>query len=186
MHKPISKVVAQIDTLNLTGNIVPHEWFYHIGKEGLKGYKPDLLAVLILAEIVYWYRSSERKNRSGKVTARANKFHGDELQKSYDEFAKLFCVSKRQVKAAVKTLEGEGLIKVIFRNLIIKGALVSNVMYVVPVPDAVEEICASSAGRPEYKPVVNREAESVVQEVPETTVTETVFTSETPIKQAII
>ena len=177
-----SDVVDRISRLNLTGNIVPHEWFQHIGKAGKKGFKVDHLAALILADIIYWYRPSEKKSRNGKVTARINKFGGDRLQKSYGDLAELFCVSKRQVKAAVQTLVRLGLIKTVFKGFPVRGVYLSNVLYIVPVPEAMEKICAKDAGRPEYARRPESMPENGGPESPVTAVSAPVSTPETPVK----
>ena len=45
-------IVDQVATMNLTGNIIPESWYHTIINENGK---TNTLAILILADIVYWY-----------------------------------------------------------------------------------------------------------------------------------
>ena len=48
-------IVDTMGTINISGNIIPAIWYRTITKENGK---PYLLAIVILADIVYWYRPS--------------------------------------------------------------------------------------------------------------------------------
>lgn len=178
MANNVSEIVDRMGKLNLTGNLVPHEWHKHVGTVGKKGYKSDPLAINILSDIIYWYRPSERRNKRGLVTARVNKFEADKLQKSYQQYADLFCVTKRQVKAAFVTLTELGLVKVMFRNIRGRWGFLSNVMFVVPIADAIEKICAKEKGRLRTSRRTDPVAQPPVQNVSEIANPEPVVTPE--------
>ncbi len=110
----------------LTGNIVHTAWFKTIKRENGKAY---LLAVNILAEIVYWYKPVEvRDEQTGQHLGWRNKYASDLLQKSYEQLANLFGVSKGQVKDAIVRLEELGVIERVFRDIPDKGLY--NVMFI--------------------------------------------------------
>lgn len=51
-----NEIVDAMGSINISGNIIPAVWYRTITKENGK---PYLLAIVILADIVYWYRPSE-------------------------------------------------------------------------------------------------------------------------------
>ena len=51
-----NQIVDAMGSLNITGNIIPTIWYRTILRENGK---PYLLAIAILADIVYWYRPVE-------------------------------------------------------------------------------------------------------------------------------
>ena len=70
----VNNVVDAVGKMNISGNIVPNNWFYHILRDTGK---PNLLAISILSEIVYWYRPTEiRDEISGLTIGYKKKFKG--------------------------------------------------------------------------------------------------------------
>lgn len=127
--------VDQLATLNLQGNIIPHNWFQNIL---MPSGKVDLNGIIILSEIVYWYRPTVQKDETtGLVATYKKRFKSDMLQRSYDSFANQFGLSKRQVVDAIKRLEEAGLIKRFFRNMTVNGTHMSNVLHIDINPSAV-------------------------------------------------
>ena len=113
--REINPKVLEIGNMNLTGNLVPEAWFQNIVRESGKSY---LTAIIILADIIYWYRPTEVRNEhTGKIIAYKQKFKSDMLQKSYDEISKKFGISKREATNAIVHLENLGLIKRVFRTV---------------------------------------------------------------------
>ena len=77
--------VDRMGTVSIKGNIIPPEWYKTITRENGK---PYLLAISLLADIVYWYRPNEvRDQQSGNVIGWQKRFSGDLLQKSYEQYA---------------------------------------------------------------------------------------------------
>ena len=139
--------VREIGKMNITGNVVPMSWFEHLKYPSGKPHTP---AIMILADIVYWYRPTElRDQRTGQVERIEQKFEADMLQKSYKEHMELFGYGRSQVKRAYDYLEDENLINREFRNINVKGTPISNVMYVEPIPERLKEITYSHINKGE-------------------------------------
>lgn len=138
----MSKVVEQIGEINFQGNVVPINWFKHIKTDAGK---PDAIGVMLLSDIIYWYRPIEiRDEATGQIIGYKKKFKADKLQRSYEQFSELFGFTKSQVKRAIKRLEKAGIITVEFRNITTESGLkLCNVMYIEPVPEKIKEITYS-------------------------------------------
>lgn len=121
--------VDSMGKINISGNVIPQMWYRTIIKDNGK---PHLLAVTVLADIVYWYRPSEvRDEGTGQVTGWKKRFKGDMLQKTYQQYSDLFGESKRSIKAAFDRLEGLGVIKRVFRNVTCSnGIVLNNIMFI--------------------------------------------------------
>ncbi len=132
-------VVDRVGTINITGNVVPAIWYKTILKDSGK---PCLLAIVILADIVYWYRPTEIRDRgTGQVSGWKKKFSEDILRQSYQYYADLFGESKKTVKTAMDRLEELGVIKRHFRTVSYGDGLISNnVMYIELIPDKLFEL----------------------------------------------
>lgn len=133
-----SKVDAMA-AMHLTGNIIPQIWYKNILRENGK---PDLLAIIILADICYWYRPTElRDERTGQFLGYAKKFKDkDLLQRSYAQFADMFGESKRSITDAIVRLEKLGVIRRVFRTLDIGGMRYNNVLFIDLFPEKLYQI----------------------------------------------
>ncbi|MFH7833858.1 DnaD domain-containing protein [Bacillus sp. 179-I 2A5 NHS] len=133
----MTNTIFEIGGLTFKGNVVDHEWFNYIT---FSNGKPHIVAIMVLSEIVYWYRPSViRDEESGKVTYK-KKFKSDKLQKSYQQLAETFGFSKLQVKRACDLLTEMTLIKVEFRTIHVEGKVLNNVMFVEPVANEIKLI----------------------------------------------
>ena len=93
-----NEIVDAMGSINISGNIIPAVWYRTITKENGK---PYLLAIVILADIVYWYRPSEvRDQGTGHILGWKKKFSDDLLRQSYQYYADLFGESKKTIKTA--------------------------------------------------------------------------------------
>lgn len=127
--------MESIRQLNLTGNIIPHSWY---SKITFKNGAPDLLGVVILADIVYWYRPVEiKEEKTGRLIGYKKKFRADMLQRSLSDFAKQFGYNKRQIADALKRLEDAGLIIKKLKTIETAMGIMNNVLFVAPVPSAI-------------------------------------------------
>jgi hypothetical protein len=141
------KHVDEISHINLSGNIIPSNWYKNITRvrrrpnsEGII-LVPDLEAITILAEIVYWYRRSEvRDDLTGEVKGYKTKFKADKLQRSIRDLADKFGFSYKQVRDALNRLEAAGLIKKEYREVRTGMGTLSNVLYIDVVPEAILRI----------------------------------------------
>ncbi|PDY44521.1 DnaD domain-containing protein [Bacillus pseudomycoides] len=133
----MTNTIFEIGGLTFKGNVVDHEWFNYIT---FSNGKPHIVAIMVLSEIVYWYRPTGiRDEESGKVTYK-KKFKADKLQKSYQQLAETFGFSKIQVKRACDLLTEMTLIKVEFRTIHIEGKVLNNVMFVEPIANEIKRI----------------------------------------------
>lgn len=142
-------IVDAMGSINITGNIIPTVWYRTITKENGK---PYLLAIVILADIVYWYRPSEvRDQGTGHILGWKKKFSEDILRQSYQYYAELFGESKKTVKTAMDKLEKLRVIRREFRTVSYGDGLVcNNVMYVELKPDILYQLTF-----PEKMPAMN-------------------------------
>lgn len=123
------KSVDDLYGIDFTGNVIPHSWFEAIQTENGR---PDLAAIVILAEILYWHRPTvERTADDAAVVVLKKKFHADLLQMSYSQIETKLCLSKDQSRRALEKLESLGLIKRRFRTVVTEsGNKLGNVMYI--------------------------------------------------------
>jgi hypothetical protein len=136
------RIVAEIGKLDFQGNTLPHSWFQCDLLRNPRTYKVNLLAVVILGDIVFWYRPKDIIDEATNQRIGIDKkFNEDKLQMSYEAWADKFGVSKRQIRDAVAFLEGQGLVTREFRNVRLKsGMVISNVLFVEPIVQAITEI----------------------------------------------
>lgn len=136
-------VLKQISEIKFSGNIIPLSWYTKIGtKNKAKIFKANLLAINILAEIIYWYRLREiRDETTGQLTGYKRKFKADKLQIRYQLLADKFGVTKLVCKRTIDFMIQEKLITREFRHFKTEtGMQLSNVMFVEPVPETIRSI----------------------------------------------
>lgn len=120
----------QLREIAFSGNVIPQNWYRVFVKSDLKHPKPHLLAINILADIVYWYRPREiRDESSGQIIGYQKKFRDDLLQRSYTQIAEQFGCSSGQAKDAIVFLEEMGVVRREFRTLRSNGMVYANVLY---------------------------------------------------------
>lgn len=122
-----NETVDRMTYFGITGNVTPHSWFKTILKDTGR---PHLLAIELLADIVYWYRPQEiRDENTGHLLRYQKKFSGDMLQKSYEAYAEFFGEKKRIIKEAMDVLVRLGVVKRQFRTVKTSVATLSSVMF---------------------------------------------------------
>ena len=118
-------------------SLIPKRWFKEITYDNGK---PNVVAITVLAEIVYWYRAIVLEDDDENIHYR-KKFIADKVQKSYQTFMDEYGFSKRQVRAACHHLSDLGIIDLEFRSIIFTGGVrAHNVLYIGIYPDRLEEI----------------------------------------------
>lgn len=123
-----NKTVDKLYNVNFFGNIVPVNWYKTIVSDSGK---PQLAAICILSDIVYWYRPTvERDEKTGIEIGLRKKFSDDLLQRSYEQMSSFFGISKRVAKNNTVFLEELGIIKREFRNIVRNGQVINNVLYI--------------------------------------------------------
>lgn len=131
MKYNLEKTLEGMNQLNIQGNIIPHAWFLKITFE--KSKKPDLLSMIILADILYWYRPIEvRDEKTGSLIGLKKKFKRDMLQRSIQSFAKQLGVSRRQVSDALRRLSEKKLIIKELREISTPMGKLGNVLFLAP------------------------------------------------------
>lgn len=130
--------VSEMAHIPITGNVVPSMWFQTITYENGK---PDTNSILILADIVYWYRPTEvRDERSGSFVGFKKKFSEDLLRRSYSDFEEQFGLSKKQSRDCLIRLENLGVIRRVFRTVHFSGSILNNVLYIELIPSVLESL----------------------------------------------
>ncbi len=133
----LNNVVLQIGQMNFRGNVIDHGWFKTIT---LDNGKPNMVAISILGEVVYWYKPTEVRDEHSNNVRYKQKFKADTLQKSYQQFADSFGFTKRQVKDACDYLKDRGLVHIEFRTVFANGTRCNNVMFIEPIPEEIQKI----------------------------------------------
>ncbi len=96
-------IVDAVGEMNFTGNIIPETWFKTVVND--KG-KPQLNAIILLGEIVYWYRPSEvREEKTNNVYFKKKFATDDYIQISYPQINDKFGLSEKQSRDALIVLE---------------------------------------------------------------------------------
>lgn len=122
-------IVDEVGKIAISGNIIPQIWYKTITKSE-EDKRPYLLAVSILADIVYWYRPTEiRDEYTGQITGIKKKFKGDMLQRSYKSLCELYGENEKAIQRALLRLEKLGVIKRVFKTVDTGTAMLGNVMF---------------------------------------------------------
>jgi len=155
-------IVMQVGEMHFEGNIIPQSWFEHLK---YPSGKPYLTAIVILSEIVYWFRPREiRDERTGRPICYEKKFKGDSLQRSYESFANQFGFTKREATDAIKYLVSEGVLRTELRTVTFDNKFkFPNVMFIRVAPDRLREI--THGRRPATVPVERRMVSARPEEV---------------------
>lgn len=133
-----NNIVDSIGRIDISGNVIPMSWYKTIVRETGK---PHLEAIVILSDIVYWYRPTEiRDETSGELIGYKKKFKSDLLQRSYQQLANMFGISKREATNAIVRLEKLGVINRVFRTLNINDIVTSNVLFLELIPERLAEL----------------------------------------------
>lgn len=128
-----NKIVDEIGKINITGNIIPEAWYKAIQKTRKH---PYLHAIMLLSEIVYWYRPKEICDEATGERTFKKKFTADLWQVSMSTLSDKFGLSKDQVRDALDFLENNTqVIKRHYRTIDSRTGKLSNVMYIELIPD---------------------------------------------------
>ena len=134
-------VVDAISQISITGNITPPSWYQHIRYVNKRGNYPDLLAIAILSEIIYWHRAAEvRDECSGQLTGWKKKFKGEKFQRSLDSFCNFYGVSEKLIRTSIRLLEQLGLIVSETLPIQTPFGTIPNALHITPVPSAIADI----------------------------------------------
>lgn len=127
-------IVEAFGLLNITGDIVPPEFYQSIKFDNGK---PDLLAILILANVVYWYRPLKpRDDRTGRPLEWRQKFAGEKLQRTYEQWAEIYGATERQARDACNRLKTKSLLEITCKPNPLGGTFT----FFEPVHDAIKSL----------------------------------------------
>ena len=133
--------VKAMSSVDITGNVVPIEWFSHIL---LDNGKPDTNSILILSDIVYWYRPKiVRDEYTGKITGYHKRFKSDYLRRSYEQYSNLFGFSEKQIKRCLAFLEESKFIKRIQKRVSTVHGLGGTHLYIKLNVEQLKKVCSS-------------------------------------------
>lgn len=170
IYRTGNETVDRLSKLQITGNVIPAAWYRTIRRETGK---PYLNAIVILSDIVYWYRASEiRDEGSGQLLGYRKRFRADLLQRSYQQMADQFGISKRDATNAVVALEKLGVITRVFRTLELNGQTVPNVLFLELHVDVLEQLTFPDEGYHLFGGDVSLERERGVTEMSDTPLTD--------------
>jgi len=128
MLKTGNETTDNLIGVQFTGNVIHQNWYKTILMDNGK---PDAISIMILADIVYWYRPSEiRDETTGQTVGFSKKFKSDLLQRSYESFSEKMGFTKRQVQESIKRLEAVGVITRIFRTVKFGDLICYNVLHI--------------------------------------------------------
>jgi len=122
-----NQTTVEMASFGVEGNIIDHSW-YHIIKH--KNGKTDTNAIIILSDLVYWYKPVHRIDENTGEHKIYKKFKEDILQRSYAEMEKMFGFTKDQSRTALETLESLGIAERVTRTIDINGVKVSNILFI--------------------------------------------------------
>lgn len=150
-----NEIVDMVGRISITGNIIPQIWYKTITHPSGK---PYLEAIVILSDIVYWYRPTEvRDERTGEVIAYRKRFKADLLQRSYADLAQQFGISKREATNAVVALEKIGVVRRHLRTIDVNGTKTANVLFLELVPKALLALTCGEVTPITFKSETNTE-----------------------------
>jgi hypothetical protein len=162
----LNEIVRQLGELNFEGNIIPHNWFKHPALQLPKGKrskgKVNLNAVVILAEVCYWYRPQVILDEgTGQVIEVRNRFKGDALQRTYEALGAKFGLTKLQAQRACYFLRDRGVLVIERRAVAVEGTMVGNVTFFTPVVEKVRELNGADALRTSKSQGINSKVRRV-------------------------
>lgn len=133
-----NETVDRMAGMRMEGHVVPQAWCRTIRKGTGK---PNLNAIMILSDIVSLYTPGEERDRvTGEKTGFIKKFRGDLLQKSYQEFADQFGITRRDATNAMVELEKLGVVKRVLRTVRTGQGAVPNVLFIALDVDVLERL----------------------------------------------
>ena len=136
--KTENDIVNKVGKMRFSGNVIPEVWYKTIVSSNGR---VNLLAINILADIVYWYRPMEiRDEMTGDVTWKKKFADDDYLQRNYSKICEKYNVSTKQAREALIVLETLGVVKRHFRTIETEMGKCPNVMYIELIPDVLYKL----------------------------------------------
>jgi hypothetical protein len=133
----MNKACHDLIGCEIEGNIIPQHWCKYIRINS----RPDLVGIMIFADIVYWHRPVKiLKEQDNELIEYRQKFKADKLQKSYSNYSEMLGVSKKVIKASIDNLVEQGFLTREFRTVVSNNTPYYNVMFLEPIIAKIKEI----------------------------------------------
>ncbi len=121
-----NEVVDKMANISFRGDVIPSTWYSTFKDE--KG-KINAMALLMLANIVYWYRPTIIRDENGEVFVK--RFKSDLLQRSYNEFCDMFSIGRMTATRNLIYLEEHKVIERVFKDVETEsGQILYNTMFI--------------------------------------------------------
>ncbi|MEI6195659.1 MAG: hypothetical protein WCS42_15165, partial [Verrucomicrobiota bacterium] len=150
--------IGQLET-KMTGPLIPYPWFTKILDQ--RG-RPYHLAILVLAEIVGWYRPKKALSKKDNSYVFNKRFKRDRLQLSRGNMAKKFNTDEDTITHAMNCLVKLGAIEKQSYDLVEQGRIYRNSLFVWPVPEVIEKLCETDDSEEEYSPTESAEVAPIM------------------------
>lgn len=106
--RPATQEMVILNQLNLHGDVIPPSWYKQITLNG----KPHLPSIIILADIVYWFRPRViRDEQTGEVVGLERKMQRERLHRSLKFYENSRGLTKKQTRIGFNLLRDLGLIE---------------------------------------------------------------------------
>jgi hypothetical protein len=129
---PVVTRLGELLNGRLKGNVIPHSWYLTpVLKHGNKTKRTNFTAIIVLGELVYWYRPMD----DGRP-----RFRGRAFNTTYGRLAKKLGLTYDQAKAAVRFLEERGVIRVDLLSINTSYGRMPNSLHLTPIVDKIDEI----------------------------------------------
>ena len=146
---PVVDAIGRLEH-KFIGALAPYAWFTKILDE--RG-RPYHLAILLLAEIVGWYRPKLELAKGSNTWLARKRFKRDRLQMSRGELAKKFNTDEDTITKALTFLaECLHAIGRSYHDLVICGRKYRNCLFIWPVPEVIEKLCETDEAEDESGP----------------------------------
>jgi len=145
-----AEIVKAVGAINFQGNIIPHLWYRTLRASHNKldpNGKPQLAAIVVLSELVYWYRPRVQLDpQTGQIVSIHKRFPDDKLRRSMPSLQAKFGLSYKQVRDALDFLADEvGVITREIRTIGEGDDRRGNVLFLEIVPEVLRRITLPEA-----------------------------------------
>lgn len=128
MEYTITEASKELQSMNITGNVIMPAWYKTITRENGKAHAN---AILLLADIVYWYRPAEvRDENTGFLLGYKSRIRGNSLQRSYAQIGEMLGLTKSESRSALDTLRRIGVVSTYTETVTVKNMKLPNCMFI--------------------------------------------------------
>jgi hypothetical protein len=128
----LNPVVERMGAMHFEGNLIPHTW-YQMPQLQMQNGKPNLVAIILLSDIVCWTQSP------------SDPF--DTFHKNYRQWGEEFGFTLRQVEDAMAFLKKSGLVHAERRSVETEYGIQPNCVFIEPNKDLLEALEKNEAAQ---------------------------------------